>query len=73
VRHRCCNTPAFAACAEAKPVPGNERRFDLIIQCEVAALGAERHLERIDELADAAQNGLPRFLAVGLTYERPWA
>ena len=39
-------------------------RAELLVEDDVAALGAERHLDRVGELVDAAQDRLARLLAV---------
>ena len=45
-------------------VLGDGRRSELLVEDDVAALGAERDLHRVGQLVDAAQHGLPRLLAV---------
>ena len=45
-------------------VLGDGRRAELLVEDDVAALGAERHLHRVGQLVDAAQNRLARLLAV---------
>ena len=45
-------------------VLGDGGGAELLVEDDVAALGAERHLDRVGELVDAAQDGLARLLAV---------
>ena len=45
-------------------VLGDGRRTELLVEDDVAALGAERDLHRVGQLVDAAQNRLSRLLAV---------
>ena len=45
-------------------VLGDGRRSELLVEDDVAALGAEGDLDRVGQLVDAAQHGLPRLLAV---------
>ena len=45
-------------------VLGDGRRSELLVEDDVAALGAERHLHGVGQLVDAAQDGLARLLAV---------
>ena len=45
-------------------VLGDRRRAELLVEDDVAPLGPERHLHRIRQAVDAAQNRLPRGIAV---------
>ena len=45
-------------------VLGDGRRAELLVEDDVAALGAERDLHRVGQLVDAAQDRLARLLAV---------
>ena len=45
-------------------VLGDRGRSELLVEDDVAPLGAERDLHRVGELVDAAENRLPRLLAV---------
>ena len=45
-------------------VLGDGRRSELLVEDDVAALGAERDLHRVGQLVDAAQDRLARLLAV---------
>ena len=45
-------------------VLGDGGRTELLVEHDVAALGPERHLDRVGQLVDAAQNRLPRLLTV---------
>ena len=45
-------------------VLGDGRGAELLVEDDVAALGSERDLHRVGELVDAAQDRLPRLLAV---------
>ena len=45
-------------------VLGDGGRAELLVEDDVAALRAERHLDRVGELVDAAQDRLARLLAV---------
>ena len=45
-------------------VLGDGGGAELLVEDDVAALGAEGHLDRVGEGIDAAQDGLPRLLAV---------
>ena len=45
-------------------VLGDGGGAELLVEDDVAALGAERHLDGVGELVHAAQDGLARFLAV---------
>src|SRR4029453_15040729 len=40
------------------------RRAELLVDDDIAALGAERDLDRIGQSVDAAKDGVPRLLAV---------
>ena len=46
-------------------VLGDRRRAELLLDDDVAALGAEGHLDRVGELVDAAEDGAARVLGVG--------
>ena len=45
-------------------VLGDRRGAELLLDDDVAALGAERHLDGVGELVDAVEDALARFLAV---------
>ena len=45
-------------------VLGDVRAAELLLQDHVAALGAERHLHRVGQLVDAAQNRLPGIFGI---------
>src|SRR5207247_11081424 len=46
-------------------VLGDRGRPELLLDDDVAALGAQRHLDGVGELVDAVEDALPRLLAIG--------
>ena len=54
----------FDFLGDGHAVLGDGGGAELLVEDDVAALGTERHLDGIGELVDAAQDCLPRLLAV---------
>src|SRR5262249_20320232 len=51
--------------SDGHAVLGDCRGAELLLDDDVAALGAERHFDGVSELVDAVEDALPRLLAIG--------